>query len=55
MGGDNFILDFVCSLLLGLILKGSAVSFPLIGLSFDRVDRALGLPEELLESTYTKN
>ena len=55
MGGDNFILDFVCSLLLGLILKSSAVSFSLIGLSFDRVDRALGLSEKLLEITYTKN
>ena len=55
MGGDNFILDFVRSFLLGLILKSSAVSFSLIGLSFDRVDRALSLSEELLKITYTRN
>ena len=55
MGGNNFILDFVGSFLLGLILKSSAVSFSLIGLSFNRVDVALGLPEKLLEITYTRN
>ena len=55
MGGDNFILDFVRSFLLGLIFKSSAVSLSLIGLSFDRVDRALGLSEKLLKITYTRN
>jgi len=51
MGGDNFILDFVCSFFLGLILQSSAGSFSLIGLSFNRVDRALSLSKELLEIT----
>jgi len=51
MGGNDFVLDFVCSFLLGLILQSSAGSFSLIGLSFNRVDRALSLSKELLEIT----
>ena len=55
MGGNNFVLDLVCSLLLGLFLRGSAVSLSEIGVGFDLVYCALSLSDELLKITYSKN
>ena len=53
MGGDDFVLDLVGSLLLVLLLEGAASSLPLVGFRLDLVDCAVGRSDQLLERAYT--
>ena len=47
--GNDFMLDLVCSFFFVLLLKSAASCFPLIGLSFDHMDRLVSLFGQLDE------
>ena len=53
MGGDDFVLDLVGSLLLVLLLEGTAGGLPLVGFRLDLVDRAVCRSDQLLKRAYT--
>ena len=52
MRGDDLVLDLVGSLLLVLLLKGSACSFPLVGFCLNLADGAVGCSNQLFKCTY---
>ena len=53
VGGDDFVLDLVGSLLLVLLLEGAASGLPLVSFRLDLVDRAVSRSDQLLERAYT--
>lgn len=54
MRWDDFVLNFVGSLLLVLLLEGAASGLPLIGFCFDLIDRAVSRSDQLFECAYTQ-
>ena len=53
MRWDDFVLNFVGSLLLVLLLKSAALCLPLVGFCLDLVDGAVSRSDQLLKRAYT--